>query len=86
MMFGVHGGEKVGGRFMARLFLLAAPMHEQAVAETAKHAHHQHGMGLAHSAEIVVVRDIQTLVQATFNPPGGAIVIGPRSVLPAASW
>jgi len=43
MMLGVQAGEKVGGGFVAGFGQLAAPAHEQAVAETAKHADDQHG-------------------------------------------
>ena len=77
MMFGVHGGEQVGGRFMPGLFLLATPRHEQAVAETPQQAHPQPRMRLAHSAEVVVMRDVQTLAQAAFDAPGGAMVFEP---------
>jgi hypothetical protein len=35
---------------VAGLFLLAAPVDEQAVAEAAKHTDDVHGMGLAHPA------------------------------------
>ena len=50
MMFGVHGSEKIGGGFVPRLFLPATPVHEQAVAEAAQHAHDAHGLGQAHAA------------------------------------
>jgi len=52
-------------------------MQEQAVAPTPKHAHDEHRMGLAHAAEVVVMRDVQTLVQTAFDAPGGAIVFEP---------
>jgi hypothetical protein len=58
-------------------FLSAAPVDEQAVAEAAKHADDAHGMGLAHPAEIVEVGDIQALMQAGFDAPGGAIELEP---------
>ena len=45
MMFCVHGGEEIGGGFVVGLLLLAAPMHEEAVAEPAKHPNDVHGMG-----------------------------------------
>ena len=77
MMFGVHGSEEVGGGFVMRFFLSAAPMQAQAVAETAKHSHYQHRMGLAHPAKVVVMGDIQTLVQAAFDAPSGAVVSEP---------
>jgi hypothetical protein len=77
MMFGIHGGEEIGGGFVAGLFLLAAPVDEQAVAEAAKHSDDAHGMGLAHPAEIVEVGDIQALMQASFDAPGRAIELEP---------
>ena len=33
--------------------------------------------GLAHPAEVVVMGDVQTLVQAAFDAPGGAVVFEP---------
>jgi hypothetical protein len=77
MMFGIHGGEEIGGGFVVGLFLLAAPVDEQAVAEAAKHADDAHGVGLAHPAEIVEVGDIQALMQAGFDAPGCAIELEP---------
>jgi hypothetical protein len=77
MMFRIHGGEEIGGGFVAGLFLLAAPVDEQAVAEAAKHSDDAHGMGLAHPAEIVEVGNIQALMQAGFDAPGRAIELEP---------
>ena len=77
MMFGVHGAEKIAGGFVAGLFLPAAPVHEQTVAKAPKHADDAHGMGLAHPAKIVQMGDIQTLMQAGFDAPGGAIELEP---------
>jgi hypothetical protein len=62
MMVGVHGSEEVGGGFVVGLGLLVTPVHEQAVAEAAKHADDQHRMRSAHAAEVVVVGDIQALM------------------------
>jgi hypothetical protein len=58
MMLGVHGGEEVSGGFMLGLFLPAAPVHAQAVAEPANHAHHQHRMGVTDAAEVVQMRHV----------------------------
>ena len=77
MMFGVQGAEKVGGGLVPGFVLLAAPMHEQTVAEAAQHPYHPHGAGLAHPALIIVMGDVQALVQAVFNAPGGAIGLQP---------
>jgi hypothetical protein len=38
MMCGIHGVEKIGSGFVAGFVLSVPPMHEQAAAETAKHA------------------------------------------------
>src|ERR1017187_8811234 len=73
MMFGVHGAEEVGGGFVLGPSVLAAPMHEQTVAEAPKHSHHPHGLGLAHPALVVQVRHVQALVQAAFDAPGRTV-------------
>jgi len=77
MMVGVHGSEEVRGGFVVGLGLMAAPVHEQAVAEAAKHADYQHGMRPTDPAEVVVMGDIEALMQAGFDAPGGAIVLEP---------
>ena len=77
MMFGVHGAEEIGGGFVMGFVLAGAPVHEQTVAETAKHSHHAHGLGLAHAALVVEVGDIQSLVQAALNAPSRAVVLEP---------
>src|SRR5687767_14104860 len=53
MMFGVHGAEKIGGRFVAGLLLSAAPFHKQAVADAPEQAHQAHGLGQAHPAQVL---------------------------------
>jgi hypothetical protein len=77
MMFGVHGGEKVCGGFVVRFCLEGAPMNTEAVAEATKHADDAHRLGFAHSAKIIEVGDVESLVQATFDAPGGTIVLKP---------
>jgi hypothetical protein len=77
MMVGVHGSEEVRGGFVVGLGLMAAPVHEQAVAEAAKHADYQHGMRPTDPAEVVVMGDIEALMQARFDAPGGAIEAEP---------
>ncbi len=81
MMFGIHGAEEVSGGFVFGLFLSAAPMHKQAVAQTAEHSDHPHGAGQTHAALIIQVGDIQPLVQAAFDAPGGAIILEPLARL-----
>ena len=60
MMFGIHGGEKIGRGFMVRAFLLRTPMHAEAIAEAAEHARDPHGVGFADAAQIIQVRDVQS--------------------------
>ena len=56
---------------------MAPPVHEPTVAEAAKHADNQHGMRPADPAEVVVMGDIEALMQAGFDAPGGAIEAEP---------
>jgi len=77
MMFSVHGAEEIGGCFVARFLLTAAPFDKQAVAESPKQAHQPHCLGQAHSAQVISVGDIQALVQAAFNAPGRPMVCQP---------
>jgi hypothetical protein len=77
MMFGVHGAEKVGGGFVLGLFLSAAPMHEQTVAEAPKHPHHPHGLWFTDPALVVQMRYVQSLVQSAFDTPGCPVVLEP---------
>jgi hypothetical protein len=77
MMFGVHGAEKVGGGFLVGFVLAAAPMNAEAVAEATEQADDAHRFGFAHSAEIIEVGDVESLVQAAFDAPGRTIVLKP---------
>lgn len=77
MMFGIHGGEKVGGGFVLGLFLAAAPVNEETVAEAPQQAHHAHGLGQAHPALVVQVADVQPQMQAIFNAPSGLVSLEP---------
>jgi len=79
MMFGVHGTEEIGGGFVLGLFLSAAPMQEQAVAEAPKHPHDPHGFWFADPALVVQMRDVQSLVQSAFDAPGGPVALQPLS-------
>ncbi len=62
MMFGIHRGEKISRGFMVRALLLRPPMHTEAIAEAAEHACYPHGVGLADSAQIVKMGDVQAQV------------------------
>jgi hypothetical protein len=77
MMFGVHSTEEVGGGFVLGFGLLAAPVHEQTVAEATQHSHYMHRFGQAHTALVVQMADIQTQMQAVLNAPSGAIISQP---------
>ena len=77
MMFGVHGGEEVGGGLVPGIALAAAPVQEEAVAEAAEHPDGPHGLRQAHAALVVAVRDIQALVQAAFDAPGRPVAFQP---------
>ena len=77
MMLGIHGAEEVGGGFMFGFILLVAPMAEQTVAQASKRAHDPHGLGLADPAEVFEMGNIQALMEAAFDAPGGAIELEP---------
>jgi len=59
------------------LTLEAAPVHEEAVAQAAEHAHDPHGARIADAAAVVVVGNVQALVQAAFDAPGCAVELKP---------
>ncbi len=46
---------------------MRAPFHEQAVADAPEQAGHKHGVGVADTATVIVMGNIQTLVQAVFD-------------------
>ena len=46
---------------------MRAPLHEEAVADAPEQPGHQHGVGMANPATVVVLGNIQTLVQAVFD-------------------
>jgi hypothetical protein len=64
-----HDGLKVGGGLMVGFTLAGAPFHEETVAQPSEHPHHPNPLGTLDPATIIVVRNIQTLVSATFNAP-----------------
>ena len=57
--------------------LPAAPVQEETVAEAAEHADDPHGLGQVHATLVVAVRDVQALVPAAFDAPGGAVELQP---------
>ena len=62
-----HGRLKVGGGQIFGMGLVGAPLHEAAVAEAGHQTGHEQGRCGTNAAVIVVVRDVQTLVQAVFD-------------------
>jgi len=64
-----HVGLEVGGGLVFCIGLLVAPLHEEAVGQTAKHAQHPQGIGVAHPAPVVIEGDIQALMESAFDPP-----------------
>lgn len=49
--------------------LLSAPLDKEAIGEAAKHSQDPYSIITLHPAAVVVVGDVQTLVQATFDAP-----------------
>lgn len=77
MMFGVHGGEEVGGGFVLGLILTAAPVHEEAVTKAPEQADDAHGLREAHAAEVIEMGHIQALMEAALNTPSLAVELEP---------
>ena len=71
------GGVEVGGGLVFGMLLAATPLHEQAVAQTAKHAHDPKARTEANAAAVVVVGNVQALVQPVFNAPISAVKLEP---------
>jgi hypothetical protein len=49
------------------MWLMKPPLHEETIADAKKQAHDEHAGRETDAASVVVVRDIQTLVQAIFD-------------------
>jgi hypothetical protein len=64
-----HGGLEVGGRQKLRMgtTLMGAPLQEEAIADAPEQTGHKHGVRVLDAAAIVVMRNVQTLVQAVFD-------------------
>src|ERR1022692_957299 len=63
---------------MLGMRLVRAPLHEEAVADPAPYAGHEHATGMANPATIIVVRNVQTLMQTVFDAAEtGAIKLQP---------
>ena len=76
VFFGHHGLE-IGRRAVLRFALMGSPFHKEAVAQAPKHTHDPDAIGALNTASIIVVRDVQPLMRAVFNPPGKSIELEP---------
>jgi hypothetical protein len=68
---------EVGGGLVLRMRLQTAPVHEQTVAQAAKHAQEKDSLGASDAAEVVMIGDIQPLVRAVFNSPVNSVEVEP---------
>jgi hypothetical protein len=66
--------------------LQIAPMHEEAVAQAAEHAHEADASGISNAAMVVVVGNIQALVQTIFDAPVSPIQVQPLLGVEAFGW
>ena len=60
MLF-AHGGMEVGGGLVLRMRLQTAPVHKQTVAQPAKHAYGKDSLRASNAAEVVMIRDRQSM-------------------------
>ncbi len=74
-----HGRMEVGGGFVLGFELAAAPFHAEAVGQTAKHARDPEAIGAADSATIFIERNVEPLMESTFNSPGLPVGLQPFS-------
>ena len=76
MLLGYHHLE-IGRGAVFGFTLTGPPFHKEAVAQAPEHPHDPHPVGIADAASIIVVRDIQTLMGAVFDPPAKSVVQEP---------
>ena len=76
-LIGGHLGREVGGGFVVRLELMAAPFHEQAVGQAREDPMQPHGVAVSEPALIVAPGDVQPGVQSVFNAPVLPVVLQP---------
>jgi len=76
-MFQAHIFVEVGQGSLCPFWVLPAPVHEKAYADTAKHAQDPGGVAMAHPAAILVGAHVQTLVQSSFDAPISALLVQP---------
>lgn len=55
-------GLEVGGGDMVWTSFALAPVHEETIAQAAHHGQDPHGVVVAHTAAVIIMRDIQALV------------------------
>jgi hypothetical protein len=68
-----HAGLEAGRGNLFWAALLGTPLDQEAIGDGAKHAQDSHSIIILHPAAVIIIGDIQTLVQATFDAPSLAI-------------
>ena len=68
-VFGGHGGGEVGGGFVVGFWLMAAPVHAEAVGQAGEDAVDPHGIARAQPALVVAARDVEPRVEAVLDVP-----------------
>jgi len=67
--------------------LVGAPFNKEAIAQAAKEAQHEHGVGIPDATTVVVQRYVQALVQTVFNAAAaGAIKPQPSLGVEFLGW
>jgi hypothetical protein len=86
-MFFPHSRLKISGRQVFGVGLVRAPLHEEAVADTAQQAQDEHGRGGAHPAAVIIVGNVQALVQTIFDTAkAGLIELQPALRIELLGW
>jgi hypothetical protein len=81
-----HGGLEIGCGLVLGVGLAGTPFHAQTVAQTAEHAHDPQARSLADAATVIVLRNIQSLVQAIFDAPVDSIEMEPSWGVEFVGW
>lgn len=76
-MLGAHQCLKIRCRLVLGFALAGLPFHKKAVAQAPEHSHHPNAIGVADATSIIVVRDVQSLMRAAFNPPSPPVELEP---------
>jgi len=62
-----HGRLKISGGQMLGMPLVGTPLHKEAVGDAAEETRYEHGRRVANSTAVVIVRSVQSLMQAIFD-------------------